>query len=347
MINFIRWLLLPLSFLYACIIWVRNRLYDLRLLKSTSFNIPVVVIGNLSVGGTGKSPMTEYVLRILWPARAITVLSRGYGRKTKGFREVSVGDDASQSGDEPLQIKRKFPETSVVVCEDRVKGIQHILPHVEGVLLDDAYQHRALTPSFAILLFDYRSLLAPRLPLPTGNFRDGIRESKRANIIVINKCPADLNASVKFELTAKLRAFSQAEIFFAKIAYDRLTNSDGAYFPEEFLEETAVLLVTGIANPQPLYEYLSTKVKSIQQIRYSDHHQFTAQDQQRIAEKFNNIPSIGQKIIITTEKDIQRLSVDFLAQYPIYFTPIYPKILFDEAALFEKMVRDAFGKREM
>ncbi len=347
MINFIRWLLLPVSFLYACIVWIRNRLYDHHLLKSTSFNLPVVVIGNLAVGGTGKSPMTEYLLRILSPARDITVLSRGYGRTTKGFHEVSATDNASQSGDEPLQIKRKFPETAVVVCEDRVKGIRQIQHDTQGVLLDDAYQHRALRPSFAILLFDYSSLLTPRFPLPTGNFRDDLRESKRANIIVVNKCPADLDASVKFQLTAKLRAFSQAEIFFAKIAYDRLTSIDGQYFPEESLAETAVLLVTGIANPKPLYDHLSSRVKSLHQIAYRDHHQFTDHDQQRIVEKLNSMPAIGQKVIITTEKDIQRFPAGFLTEYPIYFPPINPEILFNEAPVFENMVKKAFGKREV
>ncbi|GHE29402.1 tetraacyldisaccharide 4'-kinase [Sphingobacterium griseoflavum] len=346
MIRLIRWLLLPVSFLYAGMMWLRNRMYDLNLLKSTYFKFPVVVIGNLAVGGTGKSPMTEYVLRIVLPLSNVGVLSRGYGRKTKGFREVSVTDVADESGDEPLQIKRKFPETTVVVCENRVKGIQQLLTRCAAILLDDAYQHRALKPSFSILLFDYRSLLTARFPLPTGSFRDGLQESNRANCIVVTKCPEDLDLAMKSKLTEKLRAFSQADIFFAKIAYDNVINPAGKAFPKTSLPNTCVLLVTGIANPQPLTEYLLPKVKELRQISYNDHHDFSAKDLDYIGKEWTKI-SDDKKIIITTEKDMQRFPSSFSARYPIYFIPIQPQILFGEAPIFENIVRKAFRVSEM
>ncbi|WP_157836762.1 tetraacyldisaccharide 4'-kinase [Sphingobacterium deserti] len=342
----IRWLLFPVSLIYASIVWLRNRLYDFNLIKSTSFAIPVVVIGNLAVGGTGKSPMVEYVLRALGSPKKVAVLSRGYGRKTKGFREVSVADDAQHSGDEPLQIKRKFPEITVAVCENRVKGIQRLLPNSEAVLLDDAYQHRALKPSFAILLFDYQSLLKPILSLPTGNFRDTLRESGRAHCIVITKCPEKLDPEVKFELTAKLRKHSRAPLFFSKIGYQAIRNTANEVIADAELTQTTALLVTGIAKPEPLAQYLKPKLKNLEQLRYSDHHQFTTADLAKIGEQFTKLATT-EKIIVCTEKDMQRLPTNFLSQYPVYFVPIEQEIMFGEGAVFNQLIKRAFHAPEV
>lgn len=344
MIQVIRWLLYPFSFLYAAVVWLRNRLYDHKLLDSTSFEIPVVVIGNLAVGGTGKSPMTEYILRIIHPIMAVTVLSRGYGRKTKGFRDVAVGDDATQTGDEPLQIKRKFPDTRVVVCEDRVKAVREIEKTADAVLLDDAFQHRALRPSFSILLFDYASLQKPMLPLPTGSFRDNLQESKRAHLIVVTKCPDQVDPMIKFSITAKFSKYSQAHIYFAKIAYEELVNGDGDIYSKEQLGETTVLLLTGIAQPKPLASYLIPQVKHLEQMNFGDHHAFSTVDVSAISKRFHDLAAIT-KIIITTEKDIQRLPSSFLENHPVFVAPIRQQILFDQTQPFEDSIKNAFIRK--
>lgn len=341
MIKLIRWLLFPISILYGIVVFLRNWAFDNQLLKSTSFPFPVVVIGNLAVGGTGKSPMTEYVLRLIKPFLNVSVLSRGYGRKSKGFRYVSTLDSAKQVGDEPLQIKHKFPDTTVAVCENRVKGIQQMQDRTDAVLLDDAYQHRALRPSFSILLFDYASLLKPLLPLPTGNFREPLAECKRANIIVITKCPDQIPPQRKFIIESKFRKYSQAPIFYSKIIYQKLMTIRGVLYNEATLMETAALVVTGIANPQQLLSYLQPQLKSMIHLSYPDHHHFSANDLDKIHHTFTQLNTF-KKIIITTEKDIQRLPASFIEQYPVYFLPIEPEFLFHQADTFKNMVKRAF-----
>ncbi|HLS96644.1 MAG TPA: tetraacyldisaccharide 4'-kinase [Sphingobacterium sp.] len=341
MIHVVRWLLLPVSLLYAAVVWLRNRMYDLQILKSTSFDLPVVVIGNLAVGGTGKSPITEYVLRTLKQRRNIAVVSRGYGRKTKGFRIVKTTDQSVSVGDEPLQIKRKFPETEVIVCEDRVLAIKQLRDTVDGVLLDDAFQHRALKPSFVILLFDYASLLQPILPLPTGNFRDTLVESRRSDVIVVTKCPDHVDPSVKSVIASRLSRYSHSPIFYAKTAYGHLKNAQGAHFDDKLLADTHVLLVTGIANPKPMASYLTQRVKNVKHLRYNDHHHFTQREFTEISNTFRKIGH-EQKIIVTTEKDFQRIPSSFLDRHPVYFLPIEQAILFGEAPQLNTEIEKAF-----
>lgn len=343
MIWLLRQLLYPVSLLYAFVVWLRNRLYDMQLLKSRSFGIPIVVIGNLAVGGTGKSPMTEYVLRIIGASSRIAILSRGYGRKTKGFRYVKADDLTATVGDEPLQIKRKFPQHTVAVCEDRVKGVEQLLESCDAVLLDDAYQHRALTPSFSILLFDYQSMLQPMLPLPTGNFRDSLQESRRAGCMVITKCPDHIDPNQKFDIMAQLRRHSEAPIFFSRIVYEGIIDSNKATYKSASLAQTSILLVTGIANPAPLKSYLSAKTSTLEQIIYPDHHRFSDSDLQNIGKSWERIDS-KDKIIVTTEKDIQRLPASFLDRYPVFYVPIHQEILFNESETFESTIKNAFQR---
>ncbi|MBD1424149.1 tetraacyldisaccharide 4'-kinase [Sphingobacterium arenae] len=341
MVRFIRWLLFPVTALYAGIVLIRNWAYDNQILKSTSFRFPVVVIGNLSVGGTGKSPMTEYILRLVKPYLNVAVLSRGYGRKTKGFRYVEVHDSAKLVGDEPLQIKRKFPDSTVTVCEDRVFGIQQIQNHVDAVLLDDAYQHRKLRPSFSILLLDYESLQQPVIPLPTGDFREMLPACKRANIVVVTKCPDEIPAEGRFTIESKLRAYTTAPLFYSKIAYQKLQKTNGTILDDIDLKKTVALIVTGIAKPQPLLSYLKPRFKKIISLAYPDHHSFSLADLQKISQTFQDIDA-SKKIIITTEKDIQRLPPSFITQHPLYFLPIEQSFLFDQANTFDAMVKRAF-----
>ncbi|NQD70510.1 tetraacyldisaccharide 4'-kinase [Sphingobacterium shayense] len=337
----LRIILFPISIIYGAIMWLRNRFYDYDLFRSTSFTFPVVVIGNLAVGGTGKSPMAEYILRLISPNKDIMLLSRGYGRKTKGFREVTEKDGVHLVGDEPLQIKRKFPHTRVFVCESRVLALKKIGDNTSGVLLDDAYQHRALTPSFTVLLFDYKSLLGPILPLPTGNFRDGLPESKRANIIVITKCPDKINSEIKFSLESKLRKYSSAQIFYAAISYGNLENDKKQTIPLNELCKYEAVLFTGIAKPEPLLIHLKSNVSALTHISFRDHHPYSSSDLKKISNTFQNILS-EPKIIITTEKDFQRLPKSFTESHPIYIVPIQQQILFGQKMAFDSMLSRAF-----
>ncbi|SFS74301.1 tetraacyldisaccharide 4'-kinase [Sphingobacterium wenxiniae] len=342
MMRIIRWILLPFSLLYALIVWLRNRFYDIGILKSQSFPLPIVVIGNLAVGGTGKSPMTEHILRLISPLRNIAVLSRGYGRKTKGFRKVEVSSTAGEVGDEPLQIKRKFPQNTVVVCEDRCIGIEKIRRKHEGILLDDAFQHRKLRPSFSILLFDFASLQHVILPLPTGNFRDCLHESKRADLVVITKCPNKVDGDTRFQLQAKLHKYTQAPIFFSTIAYENPINDRGEQLHLHELQQKGILLITGIANPLPLLSHIEPMASSLKHIAYPDHHAFSASDIEKIKHSYDSIPT-DNKLILTTEKDFQRLPEELKIQSPIFYIPIHQSILFNQDFEFENMVKRAFS----
>lgn len=342
MIRLLRIILFPISIIYALIMWLRNRLYDWRLLKSTTFKFPVVVIGNLAVGGTGKSPMAEYILRLINPHKDIMLLSRGYGRKTKGFREVSIHDSAALVGDEPLQIKRKFGSTHVYVCEDRVFALNKIGSSGSGVLLDDAYQHRALKPSFSILLFDYKSLLKPMLPLPTGNFRDTLLESKRASLIVVTKCPHGTDQQVRSLIEQKLQQYTTAPIFFSAISYQQLQNNQGQTLPLAAISTYQAVLITGIAKPGPLRDHLSPHLQQLTHINFKDHHTFSAADLDAIKTGFAALKS-DDKIIITTEKDYQRLPESFINTFPVYTVPIEQRILFGGQPLFDSLLLRAFN----
>src|SRR5690606_25980815 len=300
----VRWLLFPFSILYAAIVLLRNWAYDNQLYNSTSFHFPVIIIGNLSVGGTGKSPMTEYVLRLIKPHLNIAVLSRGYGRRTKGFRYVNIDDSAELTGDEPLQIKRKFPDATVIVCENRVRGIEQVQGQVDAVLLDDAYQHRKLRPSFSILLLDYESLQHRILPLPTGNFREMLPACKRADTIVITQCPDTVPAQMKFSIESRFRKYTSVPLFYTKIGYQKLQMKNGLLLDDTQLGDTVALVVTGIAKPQPLVSYLKPKFKEIIHLSFRDHHQFSPDDLDKISQTFQHIDSL-QKVMITTEKDLQ------------------------------------------
>jgi len=346
MMRLVRWLLLPVSPVYAALVWLRNRLYDQDVLKSRSFRIPVIVIGNLAVGGTGKSPMTEYILGMVRKSLRLAVLSRGYGRRTKGFRYVETTSAVGDVGDEPLQIKRKFPDCTVVVCEDRCRAVEQIQEAHDAVLLDDAFQHRKLRPSFAILLFDFRSLRKAMLPLPAGDFRDGMWESRRADAIVVTKCPPNVDSQTRFAIQAKLQRYSQAPVFFSEISYRDPVDDTGQTRDLETLKDQDVLLITGIANPAPLLSFLEQRTKSLKHFPFPDHHAFSGSDIARIKSAFSAIAS-ANKLILSTEKDFQRLPGELKRDFPVFYIPIGQNFLFGQATEFESMVSRAFlaGKR--
>ncbi|SEM74731.1 lipid-A-disaccharide kinase [bacterium A37T11] len=329
-----RLLLLPISFLYTLIIWVRNRLFDYHLLKSTRFNQPVIVIGNLLAGGTGKTPMTEYLIKLLSPHYRIATLSRGYGRKTKGFYKVSLSHTASQVGDEPLQFKHKFPAITVAVCENRVMGVKLLLRNHDVVLLDDAYQHRWLTPGLSLLLFDYPSLKKPRWLLPAGPYRDLFSERKRADIIIVTKITSPFTDSMRWEVRQLIGKPTAQPIFLSSLTYSNpypLQKTENLEH-EVLLNGMHILLVTGISHPEPLFQHLKQQAASVEQLRFPDHHPFKEKDIQQIICRFQEI-GFANKIIITTEKDAQRLRepsmLRLLTTIPIYYIDVCT--VFDEA----------------
>lgn len=324
MITLIRWLLLPLSLLYQAIVWARNWLYDHQILKSTSFQTPTIVVGNLAVGGAGKSPMTELLIRFLIEKYKIATLSRGYGRKTKGFKIVETYSTAVEVGDEPLQFKNKYPEITVAVCEDRCKGIAKLEFEHDIILLDDAYQHRKLKGGFNILLFDFDSLFHPLLTLPTGNLRDNFSSTKRADLIVVTKSPDSISYKQKKHIHSLIKRHTRAPIYFSFIRYEVLKNLAGED-QNINLSGLKIILFCGIANPYPLKKHLSKLENQINLMRFPDHHNYSEADIKRICEKYDS--TIGNnKIIITTEKDVQRIDRILFRDYPVYYLPISSRI---------------------
>lgn len=336
MIAIIRWLLFPITLVYSLVVWLRNLLYDRGILKSTTFPIPTIVIGNLAIGGTGKSPMTEYIIRLLKKKYKVATLSRGYGRKTKGYRFVNKNSLATEVGDEPLQFKKKFPDITVAVSEDRCAGVKQLQEMHDLIILDDAYQHRKLKPGFSILLFDFYSLFAPVFLLPTGNFRDNFSATKRADLILITKCPETLNNEHKKHIEHLIRKHSLAPIFYTGIEYDSPQTRGGEILHNE-IRNFDIILFCGIANPTPLISYLTDLGNNIHLLQYPDHHNYTEGDFHKI-EKFYRSVTNEQKILLTTEKDMQRVGHDKFSDIPLYYIPIRLKSMDQQKETFDHFI---------
>jgi len=320
--------LIWLNPLFAVVVWLRTWFFQIGILKRTAFDVPVLVVGNLSTGGTGKTPMVDYVINQYKSKKNLAALSRGYGRKTKGFREVFIADDVRTVGDEPLLIKKKHPDISVFVCENRVLGIEKIItqkPETDFFVLDDAYQHLRLQAGFYVLLTPYDNLYVNDALLPAGNLRETAAAANRASAIVVTKCPIDLSAEKQKQITQKLKA--DQKVFFTTIGYAALPEISNAQ---------KVLLVTGIANPAPLVAYLHAKQINFTHLGFADHHSFSANDNENIAAQAKNV---GAKQIWTTEKDITRLDVAFFKHQGIqvFSLPIQTIFLANEGE-FLKMI---------
>lgn len=339
-----RVLLLPIALLYGLVIRIRNWMFDQQYLKSASFNFPLICVGNLAVGGTGKSPMVEYLLYLLSPQFKVGTLSRGYKRKTKGYALANTATTALEIGDEPMLFHMKFPQIPVAVGEERLVAIPQLLqdvPDLQAIILDDAFQHRSVKAGFNILLTEYSNIYVNDFFLPTGDLRDERRSAKRANIIVVTKCPADLSSERKQQIIRNLKPRADQKVFFTRIAYGvpyHIFNYEDEWLLTPRVE---VLLVCGIANPKPLKEYLHECTHTYYQQDYSDHHIFTIDDLNEIKEKFDRIHA-KDKIILTTEKDAVRLLKfrDELATLPMYVLPIRHDFLFGEGEQFNRMVTD-------
>lgn len=336
-----RILLLPFALLYWLAIAVRNWLYDKNIFRSSSFGLPLICVGNLSVGGTGKSPMVEYLVRLLKSQFKVATLSRGYKRKTKGYALAGPATTALEIGDEPMQFHLKFPDVPVAVGEERMVAIPQLLhdkPGTEVIILDDAFQHRSVKAGMNILLTDYHNLFTRDFYLPTGDLRDLKSSYKRAQIIVVTKCNPSITAEEKQKIIKEINPQQGQQVFFTSIEYgevyhilDRKATS--------LSENTEVLLVSGIANPRPLEGLLEKYCKSYHVMPYSDHHIFTIDDLKDIRKKFSNLEA-ENKIILTTEKDAVRL-VKFnteIADWPIYVIPVRHHFLFGEGEIFNQSV---------
>lgn len=301
--QLLRYLALPLALLYGIAVRIRNFCYDIHLFPSTSFATPTICIGNLRVGGTGKTPMVEYLLEMFGESKKVAVLSRGYRRKTQGFVMAQSSSTARDIGDEPLQIFHKFPGISVAVDANRHRGITELEKRVapELILLDDAFQHRKVRPDFAILLTTYGDLYCDDFYLPTGNLRDSRREARRADLIVVTKCPKDLPASEREKIGHKLQIKPHQQLLFAALDYEEELKGGGANLNISELEGRSFLLVTGIANAQPLVSYLKCRGLAFEHLNFGDHHSFSEKEIASI---------IKYPLVVTTEKDYRRIGRD-------------------------------------
>ncbi|MGB1043245.1 MAG: tetraacyldisaccharide 4'-kinase [Tenacibaculum sp.] len=307
--KLLRFLLFPFAVLYDIITTIRNWFFNVGTLKSTSFKIPVIAVGNLSVGGTGKSPQIEYLIRLLKKDYKIAVLSRGYKRKTKGFQLITEKHVTEDVGDEPMQFYKKFKnEVYVAVDTDRTNGIQQLLQlnnPPEIILLDDAFQHRKVTASSYVLLTKFNDLFINDFILPTGTLRESRRGANRANAIVVTKCPENLSVLQQDELVRRINPKKHQEVFFSTIVYDEQLGGQENLTIQD-LTNTEVILVTGIANPSALLKYLQDRSIKYHHIKFADHHHFSKSDLIKIQQQFENGKG-SKKVILTTEKDYVRL----------------------------------------
>ena len=342
-LNSFRVLLLPFALIYGLLVIIRNWLYDKKLKDSVSFGLPIICVGNLSIGGTGKSPMVEYLVRHLKNIYKVATLSRGYKRKTVGYALASPQTTAIDVGDEPMQFHRKFPDVPVAVGEQRVLAIPQLLhdrPDTEVIILDDAFQHRAIKAGFNILLTDYSNLFTRDFYLPTGDLRDSRASYKRADIIVVTKCSSDLSQEEREQIISEIEPLPHQQVFFTAITYGTIYHITRHTFGH-IDEETEVLLITGIANPKSLQQYLEDHLLAYHMMHFKDHHIFSFDDWRDIKKRFESIEE-EKKMILTTEKDAMRLEKysQEIDGMPFYVLPIEHKFLFGEGDKFASAIID-------
>lgn len=341
----IRILLSPLALIYGLIISVVNFSYDIGLLKASRFSIPVIGVGNLSIGGAGKTPHIEYMIELLKDYVNVATLSRGYKRETKGFRLVQSSDTALTVGDEPLQYRRKYKDIVVAVSESRAYAIPQIIqnyPQTQTVLLDDSFQHRSVQPGLNILLTAYDSLFSEDFLLPAGRLREWRSGYLRADIIIVTKCPDIMTEEEKNKIISKIKPARHQKIFFSYYKYG---------YPYYFYDQTQkisldekldVILLSAIANTDYLLQYLDKTVLSVHEIEYADHHIFDRHDIEKIIKVYQNVGD-NRRIILTTEKDAMRLELhkELLKKnnIPVFILPTQVQFHFDEGKAFDNIIK--------
>jgi tetraacyldisaccharide 4'-kinase len=342
LIKINRWLL-PLSWLYGLAVSLRNELFALGILKERSFSIPVISVGNITVGGSGKTPHVEYLIRLLQDYIKVGVLSRGYKRKSHGYVLADDNSTMRDLGDEPYQIKQKFHDIYVAVDKNRCNGITRLThdkatSNVGVILLDDAFQHRYVKPGLNILLVDYHRLIIYDRLLPAGRLREPLNGKQRADIVIITKCPRDLKPMEFRILTKAMDLFPYQQLFFTTIDY----GTPKALFSDKTtsLNKYNVLLVTGIASPEQMENDMKHKCRSLTSLAFEDHHLFNTKDEQRINNAFERLPS--PKIIVTTEKDSTRLvnlnGLTTEVRDAIFVLPIKVKFMLNQGELFNNKI---------
>ena len=333
--------LLPLSWLYLAGIKIYHTLYNYKILKTHKPGLPVIVVGNLAVGGTGKTPMVEYLIRLLHKKYAVGTISRGYKRKSRGYLVASEHTTVMDIGDEPMQFHFKFPGITVCVGEERWPAIQQLVkerPVTELIILDDAFQHRAVSAGLNIVLTAYDNLFVDDFYLPSGQLRDEKANYKRAEIIIVTKCKSNLSVEESKKIISKIKPFPYQVVYFTTISYEKsyhLFHVAGF----DLNQAKEVILISGIANPKPLMEYLLKYNLIIHNINFSDHYQYSKQDVINLTREFHGIPE-NSKIILTTEKDAMRLMPykDELQHLPIYAIPVLHQFLFDAGKDFDDKI---------
>ncbi|MGW8314889.1 MAG: tetraacyldisaccharide 4'-kinase [Bacteroidales bacterium] len=344
-----RILLIPFSWIYGSVIWIRNMLYESGVLESTEFNIPVISVGNIAVGGTGKTPHVEYLAGLLKEEYRVATLSRGYRRRTRDFRLATLNSTAAEIGDEPLQIKHRFPDITVAVDRSRRNGIRQLMkltPQVEVILLDDAYQHRAVRPGLSILLMDYSRPMDHDLLLPAGRLREPAGNRNRANLLLVTRSPERVRPIERREVVKRLGLSINQHLYFTSVRY-------GALFPvfegvpgrelSWFRENVgAVLIVTGIAQPRPVRQFARGISTQIREISFPDHHRYSAHDLDRIMNIYREMKQEGREVLVlTTEKDAARLK-EFTPPEPFrdacHAVRIHIHFLNDDEQAFNKQI---------
>ena len=347
--------LLPFSWLYGFGVSFRNMLFEMGILKSRSYTVPVISVGNITVGGTGKTPHVEYLIRLLKDKANIAVLSRGYKRKSHGFVLADAETPMKMIGDEPYQMKQKFPDITVAVDSKRTHGIDHLIggeagKDIDVVLLDDAFQHRYVKPGINILLVDYHRLIIYDELLPAGRLREPVKSKDRADIVIITKCPWNLKPMEFRVITKAMKLYPYQQLFFSTHEYEMPI----AVFPEEqgklgasetldslaSLKDKNVLLLTGIGSPEQMKHDMEQMTDHVTPLTFSDHHDFKQKDIVAINEAFAALPE--PKVIITTEKDATRLAVleelSSEVKQHLYKLPIYIQIMQDQEELFNQAI---------
>lgn len=349
-------LLLPFSILYGIGTSIRNWLYDKGFISIEEKPVALISVGNITVGGTGKTPHAEFILTELQSLFRVALLSRGYKRKTKGFILADSRSDAHQIGDEPLQIFRKFRNIPVAVCENRSEGIDKLIqlfPKLDAIILDDAFQHRRIRAGFSVLLTDYNRLHTRDHILPGGNLREYARGSKRADVIIVTKCPIDIKPIDMRVIEHEVSPDLFHEVYFSSYVYDEplalfIKQADEHWLFSKIKKRSAgILLITGIVSPRMIHEHLSQYTSDIKCINFNDHHDFTKKDLLLIEKRFNEMNN-PEKLILVTEKDAARLlrnkNIPDSLKYHIFVLPIRVKILNNKETSLIKKLTDYVGE---
>ena len=332
------WILFPISLVYWIITSIRNIFFEIGIFKENKFNIPIIGVGNITVGGTGKTPHSQYISELLQKKFKIAILSKGYGRKTKEFKYVNINSNCNEVGDEALQMKKNLPKEIVAVDHKRVNGVNKIMkehPGVNCIILDDAFQHRSVKIGFNILLCDYNNPIYKDYMMPVGLLRESKKGIKRADCIVISKCPENLTLEESNRIKKKLK-FTK-EVFFSKVVYDKIVSLNG----KKTIKKSSikkVLLVTGIANSSPIIKYLENLNIQIKHIKYKDHFHYQKKDINKIIDIYKR--EISEMIILTTEKDAQKMKVfEEFSKFPVYYLKVSIDFIRNKDKFEEKILK--------